>query len=104
MDIWSVAAALVSAVTAMMLFYLQRAQKRRDERYRLHQQANADGTLLAMELQFATAELACAVAMAVKRGSANGEVDKSVEEYYRAREKYIHFIGLQAAQHKVMGQ
>ena len=44
-----------------------------------------------LDLQMATAKLSYAVAVALKRGEANGEVEKGVESYEKALEKFQEF-------------
>jgi hypothetical protein len=52
-----------------------------------------------MELQMATAKMSYAVAMALKRGHANGEVEEAIEAYEEARKKYLDFLNEHAAEH-----
>ena len=40
-----------------------------------------------------------AVAMAMKRGHANGEVEDAVDAYEKARAKYLAFLNEQATDH-----
>jgi hypothetical protein len=47
-------------------------------------------------MNMANAKLAYAVAMAIKRGSPNGEVEEGIEAYTKAKEKYLKFIDEQA--------
>jgi len=88
-----------SILTAMIVFYLQRAQKNKDARLEAHEEALAHRDALALELQIATAKLTFAVAMAVKRGSPNGEIEEGVKAYNEAKERYNKFIREQAAAH-----
>lgn len=88
-----------SIITAMAVFYLQRAQKNKDSRMDAHENAIAQRDALALELQIATAKLTFAVAMAVKRGKPNGEIEEGVEAYKIAKERYNKFIREQAAEH-----
>ncbi len=47
----------------------------------------------------ATAKLAYATAVALRRGRANGEVEEGVEAYETARKKYLDFLNRQATEY-----
>ena len=92
-DIWSFLIGLIPAIiTGSILFYAQRAQKKRDTRLK----ARKEEALLQLELQMATAKLAYATAMAIKRGSPNGEVEDGVNAFEAAQKKYHRFLNEQA--------
>ena len=100
MDIGSFVLGLIpSVITSLMVFYWQRAQKRRDTETEKRAEARKREGLLSLELQMATAKLAYAVAMAVKRGTPNGEVEDGIEAYDEARSKYLAFLNEQAEEH-----
>lgn len=80
-----------SVIAASVSFYWQRAQKRRDEKEEGRAKARRTAERLSLDLQMATAKLAYAVAMAVKRGKPNGEVEEGIEAYEAALEKYREF-------------
>ena len=85
--------------TGIALFYWQRAQKKRDRDNEIHAEARKTEALLSLELQMATAKLSYAVAMAIKRGTPNGEVEEGVEAYTKAKDKYTNFLNGQAKEH-----
>ena len=85
--------------TGIALFYWQRAQKKRDSDNEIHAEARKTEALLSLELQMATAKLSYAVAMAIKRGTPNGEVEEGVEAYTKAKDKYTNFLNGQAKEH-----
>jgi len=91
--------ALPEIAIALAIFYLQRKQKKRDAEAEQYREAKRKQDLLAMEMQFANAKLSFATAMALKRGSPNGEIEEGLEAYEKAREKYLHFLNEQAVEH-----
>ena len=85
MEIWSYLLGLLPAViTGCVLFYVQRAQKKRDTEIEARAAARKEESLLSLELQMATAKLAYSTAIAVKRGTVNGEVEEGIEAYEKA--------------------
>lgn len=96
-DIWSFLIGLIPAIiTGSILFYAQRAQKKRDTETSARLKARKEEALLQLELQMATAKLAYATAMAIKRGSPNGEVEDGVKAFEAAQKKYHRFLNEQA--------
>ena len=89
-------------VTSLFLYYWQRRQKRRDDVYDKISNARKCEALLSLEMQMATAKLAYANAMAIKRGSANGEVEDGIRSYEASKQKYTDFMAKQATEH-IMG-
>lgn len=82
---------LPSLITGCILFYVQRSQKKRDEKEDGRARARRTETKLLLDLQMATAKLAYAVAMALKRGTPNGEVEEGVKAYEEAVEEFREF-------------
>lgn len=60
------------------------AEKRHDERVKAER--------LSMEMQNATADLSYANAMAIKRGTPNGEIEAGIASYEKAKRDYFNFI------------
>ena len=85
-------------VSIAMAFFNAR-QKKREKETDARAEARKKESLLALELQMATAKMSYAVAMAVKRGYANGEVEEAIEAYEEARKKYLAFLNEQATDH-----
>ncbi len=97
MDILSYLIGLIPAlITGVAIFYVQRAQKKRDTAVAVRTAARKEEALLALDLQMATAKLSYATAMAVKRGTPNGEIEDGIEAYEKARSKYYKFLNEQA--------
>ena len=69
--------------------------KKREE----HEEARKKESLLLLELNMASAKLSYAVAMAIKRGTPNGEVEEGIKAYKEAKEKYYHFLNEQAKEY-----
>ena len=53
-------------------------------------------TILHLNLQMATAKLAYANAMAIKRGRPNGEIEEGIAAYETAKSEYLNFLNKQA--------
>lgn len=84
---------VIPSVIAAVIAY--RINKKADKRYEEAQKQHEErvkAEKLSMEMQLATADLAYASAMALKRGKANGEVEKGVESYEKAKTDYFTFI------------
>lgn len=80
-----------SIIATSVAFYWQRAQRKRDEKVEGRAKARRTADKLSLDLQMATAKLAYAVAMAIKRGTPNGEVEEGIEAYETALEQYRQF-------------
>jgi len=105
-----ISAAIASAqalLTGLLLFYLQRRQRMADDKAlaveasRRKQEETRDqrrqrAELLQLALISANNDLGYAVAMAVKRGHANGEVEKAIAAYETAKREYYAFLNEQA--------
>lgn len=99
MDILSIiVTAGFSLLVSIILIMIQRKQKKLDEKQeRRHAkeerryEARKQRDEIAFDLQVATAELAYACAMALKRGKANGEVEAAEERYDKAMKAFREF-------------
>jgi hypothetical protein len=89
-------AVVPSLVCGVALAHLNRKQNRKDKAVESRAAARKKESLLALEMNMANAKLAYAVAMAIKRGSPNGEVEEGIEAYTEAKQKYLKFIDEQA--------
>lgn len=90
---------LPSLIVSAVMLYWGRAQNRRDADMARHTEAKRKQELLAMKMQMATAKLAYANSMAIKRGTPNGEIEEGVDAYEDARRDYLDFLNEQAAEH-----
>lgn len=86
-------------IVSMLIYYLQRRQVKLDEKLQIRSAARKKESLLALELNMANAHLTHAVAIAVKRGRANGEIEEAIELYDKAKKEYFDFINEQANEH-----
>lgn len=84
-------------VVGAVLFCWERRQKKKDAVHSLQEQSIIEGDMLRIDLEVATAQLAYAVAMAYKRGHANGEMEVAIERYEKAMEKFRKFERKQMA-------
>ena len=78
-------------LTGIVLAVFSARQRRRARGQEEREKARKRESLLNLNLTFATAKLAYAVAMAVKRGSPNGEVEEGVAVYEKALAEYREF-------------
>ena len=90
---------LPEIVIGVALFFFKRSQNKRDAEAQRYREAKRKQDLLSMEMQMANNKLSFAVAMAIKRGTPNGEVEEGIEAYEAAKAKYMHFLNEQAAEH-----
>lgn len=82
---------LPALITGAVLFYAQRAQKKRDDEEANRAKARRKEMKLTLDLQMATAKLAYASAMAIKRGYPNGEIEEGIDAYKKALEEFQEF-------------
>lgn len=99
MDVSSVISILSSLTVAVIVFYMQRRQKKADEATENHTKARKQEALLSLELSMANSKLSYAVVAAMKRGKPNGEVEDAVATYEAAKKKYYDFLNGQAMEH-----
>jgi len=78
-------------LVGLVLFYWERRQKRSDSDRSAQEEAQIESDLLRLDLEVATAQLSFAVAMAVKRGTPNGEMEEALERYQKAITKFRAF-------------
>lgn len=86
-----------SIIVGLVLFYWERTQKNRDSEEDLKKYELAESELVRIELEVATAQLSYAVAMAYKRGHANGEMEGAIERYENAMDRFREFERKQLA-------
>lgn len=86
--LWSV---LPGIVTGIVMAFWNKRQKERDERADEKEHERVRSELLRISLLVATAQLSYAVAMAVKRGRPNGEIEVGVAQYEKSMEEFRQF-------------
>lgn len=92
MEWTSIWACLPSIIAAVIAYRINKKSDARYEESKKQQEDRVKAEKLSMEMQLATADLAYATAMAIKRGKANGEVEKGVKSYEKAKKDYFEFI------------
>lgn len=80
-----------SIIVGLVLFYWERRQKKRDAKAKEDETTRVESDLLRLDLEVATAQLSYSVAMAYKRGHANGEMESAIEKYEEAMSKFREF-------------
>lgn len=95
-------AAVPSLVVSVVMLIINSRQKRREtERDRRQERiiaARNRESVLHLNLQMATAKLAYANAMAIKRGRPNGEIEEGIAAYETAKKEYLNFLNQQATE------
>lgn len=101
MEWWqSLIVGIVPSVISAVIVFVVTGRISRAERYRdTRAEARKKESLMALELQMATAKLSYAVAVAVKRGEPNGEIEDGITAYTEAKGKYLAFLNEQATEH-----
>ena len=85
MEVWEIIqAALPSLLVGVVMALFNRGQKKRDAATREREAARLEAENVQVSLLVASAKLSYALAMAVKRGAPNGEVEDGVEQYREA--------------------
>ena len=84
-------AALPSLLVATVMALFNRSQKKRDADARERETARLEAESVQVSLLVASAKLSYALAMAVKRGAPNGEVEDGVEQYREAMKAFKKF-------------
>ena len=88
-----------SIIAGVAVFYISRSQQHRDKAVEKLSEARKCEALLSLEMQMSSNKLAYACAMALKRGSANGEVEDGIRSYEVSKQKYTDFMARQATEH-----
>ena len=80
-----------SILTGIVLSFWNSKQKKRDANREEKDEKRKELDMLRLNLLVATAQLAQALAMAVKRGYPNGEIEKGIEKYEEAMGDFREF-------------
>lgn len=91
---WAVVPGIIVGV--VMAVWNKRQKDRETRREAREQQADR-GQVLQISLLVASASLSYAVAMAIKRGKPNGEVEEGIKQYNRAMERFREYEREQVA-------
>lgn len=90
---------LQTAAVSMMIYFWQRKVAKRDRCAQTQAQARKRESLLSLNMQYATAQLSYATAVALERGSVNGEVKAGKAAYEAAKTEYERFLQEQTAEY-----
>ena len=93
---WEIAKGVI---VALVVAYFNKKRDKRDKKQDKLEEARRKEALLSLELTMAAAKLSYATAMAMKRGTANGEVEEGIQAYNQAKDKYYAFLNEQAIEH-----
>ena len=85
---FSILPSLIVSVT--MVFFNKNVKKKEEYRESLSE-AKIESDHLQLNLNIATAKLSYAVAMAIKRGTPNGEIEEAIEKYSLAMKEFEMF-------------
>ena len=85
-------AILPAIIVAIVLYYFNKSMKDREDAVDRRAELRKRESLLALKMQFANGKLTYAVAMAMKRGRPNGEVEEGIKAYEEAKSEYNKFI------------
>lgn len=85
-------AVLPAVIVAIVLYFFNKSMKNRDDLIDHRAELRKTESLLALKMQFANGKLTYAVAMAMKRGKPNGEVEEGIKAYEAAKAEYNKFI------------
>lgn len=98
-DVWYVAIGifLLQLVANVVITHvLKKHLDERDRKQAEKEQARVDYENVVLDVTNANAKLSYALAMAIKRGSPNGEVEAGIKAYDEAMEKQTKFLQKQA--------
>lgn len=82
---------LPSLFIGVVMYFWERRQRRFEKEMTEKEENRSRGELVKLDLTCATATLTYATAMAVKRGSANGELETAIANYETAMESFRKF-------------
>ena len=89
MDVWEIVqAALPSLLVSVVMGVFSRGQHRREAALREREAERLEAENVQVSLLVASAKLSYALAVAVKRGAPNGEVEDGVEQYREAMKAF----------------
>lgn len=81
-------AILPSLCVSVIMVYFNKANKKKEEELKLAEESRREGEKVQLELIFSAVKLSFAVAMAIKRGSPNGEIEEGIVHYKKAMDSF----------------
>lgn len=97
--LWILEKALPSLLVGLVLAVYNRRENKKEKEREKREETRREEALLSLELNMSNNKLSYATAMALKRGTANGEVEEGIEAYQKAKDKYYAFLNKQAIEH-----
>lgn len=86
-----ISAVLPSLFVGVVMYFWEKRQRKFEREMTEKEENRARGELVKLDLTCATAALTYATAMAVKRGSTNGELETAIANYETAMESFRKF-------------
>lgn len=93
-----------SIIVSIVMLYWGRRQAKRDAKADSRAVVRKEESLLCLKVNMATAKMAEATALAVKRGKTNGEMTEALEELEAVKKEYYGFLNRQAKEHILEGK
>ena len=90
---------IFSAVCALLIYYWQRQQKKRDKAQEARAEVRKRESLLPLELSMATGKMCAVLIEKLQNHELNGNVEDAKEAYEQARSKHLAFLNEQATEH-----
>ena len=88
-------ALLPSLLVSLYMAFFNRRISKKDKYSESFEEARRQSDQLKLSLLIATAQLSYAVAMAIKRGRANGEMEEAAKQYSKALAEFREFERIQ---------
>jgi len=90
--LWAV---LPSLFCAIVMVFFNKSYAKREKKRDAQEEARKKEMLLLLKMTFANGKLGYAAAMALKRGTPNGEVEDAIQSYEAAKKEYNEFVNQQ---------
>ena len=81
-------AILPSIVVSIVMFFFNKKQSKRDDDAKEREELRIEGENVRLNLLLSANKLSYAVAMAIKRGTPNGEVEEGIGQYKKAMDEF----------------
>ena len=84
-------AILPSICVGIVMYFFNKKQNKRDDDAKEREELRIEGENVRLNLLLSANKLSYAVAMAIKRGTPNGEVEEGIEQYKKAMDEFKKF-------------
>lgn len=84
-------AILPSILVGIVMHFFNKKQNKRDDDAKEREELRIEGENVRLNLLLSANKLSYAVAMAIKRGTPNGEVEEGIEQYKKAMDEFKKF-------------